>query len=81
MIAYRPVRKMGTTSVHLVPLVVIHPALQVSSALTVVSMAGLGLSTDLRSLAECGLRVSLTVLLSLLLLLLAGLGFIWILGV
>lgn len=68
-------------SVHLVPLVVIHPALQVSSALTVLSMAGLGLSTDLRSLAECGLRVSLTVLLSLLLLLLAGLGLIWILGV
>ncbi|GAN60546.1 UPF0324 membrane protein [Acetobacter cibinongensis] len=68
-------------SMHLVPLIAIQPALQVSSALTVVSMAGLGLSTDLQSLAGCGLRVSITVLLSLLLLLLAGLGLIWILGV
>ncbi|OUJ03146.1 putative sulfate exporter family transporter [Acetobacter cibinongensis] len=68
-------------SMHLVPLIAIQPALQVSSALTVVSMAGLGLSTDLQSLAGCGLRVSITVLLSLLLLLLAALGLIWILGV
>nr|WP_321984843.1 putative sulfate exporter family transporter [uncultured Lichenicoccus sp.] len=52
----------------------------IASALTVLSMAALGLSTDLRAVAGAGGRVAAVVIASLLLLGLLGLGLIRLLG-
>lgn len=50
----------------LIPMPLLQPASQLGSALTVVSMAALGLGTDLRTVAEAGPRVTSAVVLSIL---------------
>ncbi|MCP1221004.1 putative sulfate exporter family transporter [Acetobacter orientalis] len=67
-------------SFNLLPLVCVPIAAHVSTVLTVLAMAALGLSTNLRAVAKCGVRVSVVVLLSLILLVLAGFGFIALFG-
>jgi uncharacterized membrane protein YadS len=52
-----------------------------ASLLTVISMAALGLGTDLKVVARAGGRVTAAVTLSLLVLGAISLGLIWILGV
>lgn len=64
----------------LVPHAALHPAAWAASLLTVVSMAALGLGTDLRVAARAGVRVTAVVLLSLLALGLLSLGLIRLLG-
>ena len=53
-------------SVGLVPAAMLHPAADAASLLTVLSMAALGLGTDIRSAARAGVPVTATVVLSLL---------------
>ncbi|MGF6262776.1 putative integral membrane protein (TIGR00698 family) [Paraburkholderia youngii] len=50
----------------LIPMTLLQPASQSGSALTVVSMAALGLSTDLRTISKAGPRVTFAVILSIL---------------
>ncbi len=57
---------LAARSAGLVPQAALHPAGLVAGALTVVSMAALGLGVDVRALARAGLRVSAVVTLSLL---------------
>ncbi len=64
----------------LVPHAVLHPAAAAAGLLTVVSMAALGLGTDLRVAARAGGRVTAAVVLSLLTLGLLSLGLIRLLG-
>lgn len=52
-------------SAGLIPMQLLQPASQLGSALTVVSMAGLGLSTDLRTIRKAGPRVTSAVVLSI----------------
>ena len=54
---------------------------QVSTALTIVSMAALGLGVDVRTVAKAGPAVTATVTLSLLMLLAVSLGLIRLLGI
>ena len=61
-------------SAGVVPVAVLHPVAHIAAVLTVVSMAALGLGTDLRMVARAGRRVTTVVLLSLLLL--GGMSFI-----
>ena len=63
-----------------VPEVALRPAADLAGLLTVVSMAALGLGTDLRVAARAGGRVTCVVLLSLLALGLISLGLIRLLG-
>jgi uncharacterized integral membrane protein (TIGR00698 family) len=63
-VALAALRSLGA-----IPAVAIRPAGEISAILTVVSMAALGLSTDLRSVAKAGPRVAGAVTVSL-----AGLG-------
>lgn len=64
----------------LVPHAALHPASWAASLLTVISMAALGLSTDVRVAARAGGRVTAVVVLSLLALGLLSLGLIRLLG-
>ncbi len=64
----------------LVPTAALHPAAAAASLLTVVSMAALGLGTDLRTAARAGVRVTAVVVLSLLALGLISFGLIRLLG-
>jgi uncharacterized membrane protein YadS len=57
------------------------PASVLASLLTVISMAALGLGTDLKVVARAGGRLTAAVTLSLLVLGAISLGLIWILGV
>jgi uncharacterized integral membrane protein (TIGR00698 family) len=63
-------------SLEFVPLSMIEPATSITSFLTVVSMAALGLSVDIRLLAKVGIRVTAAVTLSLLLLLLLSIALV-----
>ena len=65
----------------LLPEVVLAPAATAATALTVVSMAALGLSTDLLSVAKAGGRVTAAVTLSLLVLGAISFGLIRLLGI
>jgi uncharacterized integral membrane protein (TIGR00698 family) len=58
----------GLRSAHVLPPMVLAPMAMVAGILTIVSMAGLGLSTDLRALRQSGVRVVATATLSLFLL-------------
>ena len=68
-------------SLGLVPQIVLPPIAAVASALTVVSMAALGLGVDVRVVARAGGRVTAAVSLSLLALGALGLGLIRMLGI
>jgi uncharacterized integral membrane protein (TIGR00698 family) len=65
----------------LLPEVVLAPAATAATALTVISMAALGLSTDLLSVAKAGGRVTAAVTLSLLVLGVISFGLIRLLGI
>jgi len=65
----------------LLPEVVLAPAATAATALTVISMAALGLSTDLGSVARAGGRVTAAVTLSLLVLGAISFGLIRLLGI
>ena len=65
----------------LLPEVVVAPAATTATWLTVLSMAALGLSTDLRSVAKAGGRVTAAVSLSLLVLGAISFGLIHLLGI
>ena len=64
-----------------IPAVLLPPLATVANVLTIVSMAALGLSVDIRSVAQAGPRVTATVVLSLLALGVISLGLIRLLGV
>ncbi|HTJ58077.1 MAG TPA: putative sulfate exporter family transporter [Devosiaceae bacterium] len=64
---------MGLRSFNLIPMPLLSPMGQLSNGLTVVSMAALGLSVDLRAVARSGTRVITAAAISLLLL--GGLAF------
>lgn len=64
-----------------IPAAVLPPLAQAANVLTIVSMAALGLGTDLRAVAAAGPRVTATVICSLLLLGLVAFGLIKVLGV
>ena len=68
-------------SAGLLPQAALAPAAVVATWLTVLSMAALGLATDLRSVARAGGRVTAAVVLSLLVLGAASLGLIRVLGI
>jgi len=68
-------------SAGLIPAVLLPPLATVANVLTIVSMAALGLSVDIRSVAQAGPRVTATVVLSLLVLGVISLGLIRLLGV
>ena len=63
------------------PAAILPPMAQVSTFFTVVSMAALGLATDLRAVAKAGARVTAAVTLSLLLLGGISLGLIHLIGI
>lgn len=71
---------MAARSLNLIPSVALPVMAQVATALTVLSMAGLGLSTDARTVARSGPRIIAVVVLSLLALLGLALGLIWLLA-
>jgi uncharacterized membrane protein YadS len=68
-------------SAGLIPAILLPPLATVANVLTIVSMAALGLSVDIRSVAQAGPRVTATVVLSLLALGVISLGLIRLLGV
>jgi uncharacterized integral membrane protein (TIGR00698 family) len=72
---------LGLRSVGAVPHVALGPLATVANMLTVISMAALGLGTDLRSVARAGSRVIAVVSLSLLFLGGISLGLIRLLGI
>jgi uncharacterized integral membrane protein (TIGR00698 family) len=65
----------------LIPMRLLQPASQLGSALTVVSMAALGLGTDLRTVAKAGPRVTSAVVLSILALAMMSLVLIHVLRI
>jgi uncharacterized integral membrane protein (TIGR00698 family) len=67
---------MAARSMGAVPIAALKPISQAAGILTVVSMAALGLTTDLRTVVKAGARVSLAVTLSLLVLGAISLGLI-----
>lgn len=71
----------GIRSAGLIPREALPPATLVSNLLTVISMAALGLGTDLKVVARSGARVTITVTVSLLLIGGISLGLIHIAGV
>ncbi|MBO1038393.1 YeiH family putative sulfate export transporter [Brucella pituitosa] len=72
---------MALRSLHLIPDTIL-PGIQfASTALTIISMAALGLGVDVRSVASAGGRVTLTAILSLLVLGAISLGLIHLLDV
>jgi len=72
---------MALRSADVVPHAMLSPMGQVSTFFTIVSMAALGLATDLRAIAKAGPRVTATVTCSLLLLGAISLGLIRLIGV
>ncbi|KUL94518.1 membrane protein [Bosea sp. WAO] len=68
-------------SAGLIPAVLLSPLATVANVLTIISMAALGLSVDIRSVAKAGPRVTATVVLSLLALVAISLGLIRLLAV
>jgi uncharacterized integral membrane protein (TIGR00698 family) len=68
-------------SVGLLPQVVLAPTAAVANWLTVISMAALGLSTNLRSVAQAGGRVTAAVTLSLIVLGVMSFGLIRLIGI
>ena len=68
-------------SLGVLPAAILPPMAQVSTFFTVVSMAALGLATDLRAVAAAGPRVTATVTLSLVFLGAISLGLIRLIGV
>jgi uncharacterized integral membrane protein (TIGR00698 family) len=68
-------------SIGVVPHVALGPLAAIANMLTVISMAALGLSTDLRTVARAGARVIAVVSLSLILLGAISLGLIRLLGI
>lgn len=68
-------------SAGLIPSVLLPPLATAANVLTIVSMAALGLSVDIRSVVQAGPRVTATVVLSLLALAAISLGLIRLLGV
>lgn len=68
-------------SAGLIPAALLTPIATVANVLTIVSMAALGLSVDIRSVAKAGPPVAATVVLSLLVLAAISLGLIRLLGV
>ncbi|MCQ8240037.1 YeiH family protein [Rhizosaccharibacter radicis] len=70
----------GMRSFHLIPGALLPPMADAASLLTVVSMAALGLGTDIRSAARSGGRIVAAVVLSLLMLGAIGFGLIRLLG-
>jgi len=71
---------MAARSLNLIPSVALPVMAQAATALTVLSMAGLGLSTDARTVARSGPRIIAVVVLSLLALLGLALGLIRLLA-
>jgi uncharacterized integral membrane protein (TIGR00698 family) len=71
----------GLRSANLVPQAMLAPISAMTNLLTVVSMAALGLGTDLRSVARAGVRVTATVALSLLVLGFVSFGLIRLLRI
>ncbi|OYR19822.1 YeiH family protein [Brucella thiophenivorans] len=72
---------MALRSLHLIPETVL-PGIQfASAALTIISMAALGLGVDIRSVASAGGRVTLAAILSLLVLGTISLGLIHLIGI
>lgn len=71
---------IGLRSLDLIPQTLLLPIAATSSLLTVISMAALGLQTDIRSVARAGGRAIGTVTLSLVALVLLGLSLIRLLG-
>ena len=71
---------IGLRSLDLIPQTFLLPIAATSSLLTVISMAALGLQTDIRSVARAGGRAIGTVTLSLVALVLLGLSLIRLLG-
>jgi len=55
-------------SVDVIPAVLLTPIATAATVLTVISMAALGLGVDIRTVSRAGLRVTITVILSLLML-------------
>ncbi len=72
---------MALRSLHLIPEVLLPGISTVSTVLTTISMAVLGLGVDVRSVAQAGGRVTMTVVLSLVALGLISFGLIRVLGV
>ena len=72
---------MAARSLELIPSGWLPPMDQAATALTVISMAALGLSTDARAVARSGPRIAIVVTLSLLVLLALALGLVWLLTV
>ena len=71
----------GLRSAGLVPEAALHPMAATANALTIVSMAALGLGVDVRSVAKAGPRVTLAVVASLAALTAVSLGLIRLLGI
>jgi uncharacterized integral membrane protein (TIGR00698 family) len=71
----------GLRTAGLIPILVLQPTAVVANLLTTVSMAALGLGVDIRVVAEAGLRVTVAVTLSLVVLGLISLGLIHLIGV
>jgi uncharacterized integral membrane protein (TIGR00698 family) len=71
----------GVRSLGLTPAAVTAPAGGLATALTIISMAALGLGVDIRALANAGPRASAAVTLSLIVLGLLALGLVRVLGV
>ncbi len=71
----------GLRSAGLIPAVAVPPLAWVSGALTIVSMAALGLGVDIRTVAKAGPAVTATVVISLLILLVVSLGLIRLLAI
>ena len=67
-------------SASVIPVVALTPISNAATVLTVVSMAGLGLGVDIRTVCRAGIRVTTTVVLSLLALGTASFGLIRLLG-
>lgn len=67
---------MTARSFDLIPAGLLPPMSQAATALTVISMAALGLSTDARAVARSGPRIAIAVTLSLLVLLSLALGLV-----
>jgi uncharacterized integral membrane protein (TIGR00698 family) len=71
---------VGARSAGIIPHAALTPIDGAATLLTVVSMAALGLSTDLRAVARAGGRVTASVCLSLVVLILLSLGLLHVIG-
>ncbi|MRI55273.1 putative sulfate exporter family transporter [Methylobacterium sp. DB1607] len=71
----------ASRSAGLIPQAALAPIAETANVLTIVSMAALGLTVDVRSVAGAGLQVTLAVVASLAALILVSLGLIRLLGI